>query len=109
MDERVVSRRFLLRTSAHAGLAALFGAAACGKSEPKVLSRADTSALSSLDAQVRVALAYVDVSVEPGKACAQCQQFLPGPAGACGSCRVLKGPINPAGYCKSFAAKPPPG
>jgi hypothetical protein len=109
MDERFLSRRALLRRSAEAGVAALLGATACGRSEPKALSCSDTSALPPLDAQVRVALAYVDVSLEPGKACAGCQQFTPGPADACGSCKVLKGPINPTGYCKSFAAKPPPG
>jgi hypothetical protein len=81
--------------------------AACGKSEPKALSCADTTTLPSTDAQMRTTLAYLDVSIEPGKSCLACQQFVAGPAGACGSCKVLKGSINPAGYCKSFLARPP--
>jgi hypothetical protein len=62
--------------------------------------------LSSTDAQTRVTLAYVDNSVEPGKSCTRCQQFIPAAPDACGTCKVVKGPINPSGYCKSFVAKP---
>jgi CheY-like chemotaxis protein len=54
----------------------------------------------------RPALLYVDNSTEPGKSCSRCQQFLPAAPGACGACKVVKGPINPDGYCKSFVAKP---
>jgi hypothetical protein len=56
---------------------------------------------------MRTTLSYLDVSIEPGKSCAACQQFVAGAPGACGTCKVLKGTINPAGYCKSFLAKPP--
>jgi hypothetical protein len=63
--------------------------------------------LPASDAQMRTTLSYLDVSIETGKSCVGCQQFVPGPAGACGTCKVLKGSINPAGYCKSFLAKPP--
>jgi hypothetical protein len=67
----------------------------------------DTSGLSAADAQVRVALAYVDSSTEPGKMCSSCQQFVAPPtAGTCGTCKVLKGNVSPFGYCKSFVAKP---
>ena len=62
--------------------------------------------LSAADAQVRVSLQYVDNSVEAGKMCSLCQQFIPAAPDACGTCKVVKGPINPKGYCKSFAAKP---
>jgi hypothetical protein len=105
VDEKL-SRRDVLQKSAAFGILAAFGAgAAACKSEPPKLSCVDTTSLSAADAQVRVALAYVDQSTMPGKDCDKCQQFLPGPANACGGCKVLRGPINPAGYCKSFAAK----
>jgi len=99
-----LSRRHLLEQGALFGVAVL-GAAACGKKE--ALRCMDTSTLSQPDLQVRMTLAYVDQSTEPGKFCSNCQQFLPPPApGSCGACKIVKGPINPAGYCKSFLAKP---
>ena len=99
------SRRQLLGSAATLGAFAVFGATACGK-KAAPLSCTDTSALAPADLSVRTALAYVDNSTEPGKSCLNCQQFIPPAApGTCGSCKVLKGPINPAGNCKSFAAK----
>lgn len=103
MDDKL-SRRDLLQQSAAYGVLAALGASACTQSLP-ALSCADTTSLSASDAQVRVSLGYVDASPMPGKACSGCQQFLPGPANQCGSCKVLRGSINPAGYCKSFVAR----
>jgi hypothetical protein len=104
MDEKM-SRRFVLRQSAVFGAFVAFGAAACNK--PAAMTCTDTSGLSPADVQVRTSLAYVDTSVEAGKTCSGCQQFVPAPsAGACGTCKVVKGPINPGGNCKSFVAKP---
>jgi len=100
-----LSRRELLSSATTLGALAVFGAAACGK-KATPLACTDTSALAPADLSVRTALAYADVSTEPGKSCLTCQQFVaPAAPGTCGSCKVLKGPINPAGYCKSFAAK----
>lgn len=79
----------------------------CGK--PTALSCADTTTLAPADAQVRVSLAYVDRSTEVGKSCSACQQFVPGPEGECGGCKVLKGSIDSAGFCRSFLAKDPTG
>jgi hypothetical protein len=104
MNEERVSRRDLLQKTAAFGVLAVVGAGACSKPESK-LSCTDTMSLSASDAQLRATLSYVDVSMEPGKSCAGCQQFLPGPANACGACKVLRGPINPTGDCKSFAPK----
>jgi hypothetical protein len=103
MDDKL-SRREILQRSAAFGVLAAVGSA-CGKEQPKALSCTDTMSLSASDAEVRKALAYVDISVEAGKECSGCQQFLPGTPGTCGTCKILKGPINPKGYCKSFVAK----
>ncbi|MGD0529072.1 MAG: hypothetical protein ABSE49_28295 [Polyangiaceae bacterium] len=104
MAERM-SRRVVLQQIPALGALVAFGAAACNK--PAALVCTDTSSLSPADAQVRVALNYVDTSVEAGKTCSGCQQFIPAPtAGVCGTCKVVKGPINPGGNCKSFVAKP---
>ncbi|HEX4449186.1 MAG TPA: high-potential iron-sulfur protein [Polyangiaceae bacterium] len=103
MDDKL-SRRDVLQKSAAFGMLAALGAGACSKPTSN-LSCADTTGLSSADAQVRVFLGYVDVSMQPGKACSGCQQYLPGPADACGGCKVLRGTVNPAGYCKSYAPR----
>jgi len=102
-----LSRRELLSNASALGALAVFGATACSKSGPAKLSCADTSSMAPADVSVRTALAYVDVSTEPGKSCNSCQQFVAAAAaGTCGTCKVVKGPINPTGYCKSFVAKP---
>ncbi len=102
-----LSRRELLARTVVLGAAAAFGAAACSKNKAPALTCTDTSGMSPTDLQVRTTLAYVDVSVEPGKTCSNCQQFVaPAAPGTCGACKVLKGPINQSGYCKSFVAKP---
>jgi len=101
-----ISRRNLLHGSS--SLCALaVGAGGCSKSAAPALSCADTTGLSPGDVQIRATLAYTDISTEPGKTCAKCQQFVAPPTeGSCGTCKVLKGPINPSGNCKSFVAKP---
>jgi hypothetical protein len=107
MDQKI-SRREVLTNVATLGAFAAFGAsAACSKS-PAALNCTDVTGLSPADVTVRTSLAYSDVSMEAGKSCTSCQQFVPPPAGvtACGTCKVVKGPINPKGYCKSFVAKP---
>lgn len=104
MDDKL-SRRDLMQQSAALGAFVIFGASACSK--PAKLVCTDVSSLAPADATVRTALAYVDVSTEPGKTCNNCQQFVPAPQpGSCGTCKVVKGPINPSGNCKSFVAKP---
>jgi hypothetical protein len=103
MDDKL-SRRDVIQKSAALGAFAVFGASACSK--PAAMVCTDTSSLAPADAQVRTALAYVDISTEPGKVCNGCQQFIPAPQPAtCGTCKVVKGPINPNGNCKSFVAK----
>jgi hypothetical protein len=100
-----LSRRDVLQRSAALGALAL-SAAACGKKTP-ALSCSDTTGMAPADVQIRTTLAYTDYSTEPGKTCTGCQQFVAPPTpNTCGTCKVLKGPVNPAGYCKSFVAKP---
>jgi hypothetical protein len=101
-----LSRRELLERSASLGAVAALLVTGCSKKVP-ALNCTDTTGLSATDVTVRTTLAYVDVSTEPGKSCSNCQQFVaPAAAGTCGTCKVLKGPINPTGYCKSFVVKP---
>jgi hypothetical protein len=104
MDEKL-SRRDLFQRSAALGVFSLVGASGCSKAQSAGPACTDTSALEAADVQVRTTLAYADVSTEPGKVCTSCQQFLPGPPAACGTCKILRGPISPYGSCKAFVAK----
>ncbi len=69
------------------------------------LSCTDTTGVTPSDLQMRNSLAYSDTSTEPEKACDKCLHFLPGPENACGTCRLVRGPIHPKGTCKSFVPK----
>jgi hypothetical protein len=104
MDDKL-SRRTVLQRGAAFGTLAVFDSAACSKQSASLVCT-DTFGLSPSDLSARTALAYVDNSVEPGKTCTRCRQFIPNTVGnTCGTCRVVKGPINPNGTCKSFLAK----
>lgn len=104
MDDKL-SRRHLLQNAAALGGLAVFGAAACSKTAAP-LNCTDTTGLAAADVTTRTSLGYTDVSTEVGKSCTNCQQFVPTSPTTCGTCKVLKGPINPKGYCKSFVLKP---
>ena len=64
----------------------------------------DVSGLSELDLKMRnETLQYVAVSPEPDKICDNCKFWVPPEAGqTCGGCTLIKGPINPKGYCTSW-------
>lgn len=115
-------RDFLLRASA-LGVAAAGGGsllAACGGKEatPDVQPPAssetvaegscnDLTGLTEQEKQMRGALQYVDVTDIPDKRCDNCQLYIPPEGGAaCGGCKILKGPVAPAGHCTSWAAMP---
>ena len=81
-------------------------AVGCRRTEAMPASCNDTTSLSAADAATRTTLGYVDKSPNDGQRCASCQQFVAAQeSGACGGCKLLKGPIHPRGYCKAFAAK----
>lgn len=101
----LITRRAALVRVAALPLAAVISAelVACSK-EPQCN---DASGLSPDDARLRTDVAaYVEQSPDPAKRCAGCMQFTSAGDKACGSCKVVKGPINPGGTCKLFVAKP---
>jgi hypothetical protein len=98
-------RRDALRHLAVVSLSALApaGLVACSKRP----SCTDVSGLTTDEATQRnVTASYSDEALDAAKRCALCAQFVPGPPKSCGSCKVVKGPINPDGTCKLFVAKP---
>lgn len=98
----MLSRREVLRGSVAFGGLVVLG---CKGKQPAPICT-DSSGLSSEDAAARTTLQYVDHATDDARACKRCTQFLEAQSdGACGSCRVIKGPISPAGSCKLFASK----
>jgi hypothetical protein len=66
---------------------------------------ADVSALSQPELTMRnETLKYVAHSTEPDKRCDNCKFWEPPSNGdeTCGACTLIKGPINPKGYCTSW-------
>ena len=126
MKNKDFSRRdFLLRASA-IGAAAVGGTtllAACGGKgggaeapaaetpaapAPSTASAScnDLTGLTDQEKQMRTALQYVDETPIAEKRCDNCQLYIEAEGAAtCGGCKILKGPIAPAGYCTSWAAK----
>ena len=77
---------------------------ACGGK--KALVCTDTTGLAAADVQLRQLQEYVDASTQADKNCANCNFYNVAPApDSCGSCKVLKGPVSPAGTCKLWVKK----
>jgi len=75
----------------------------CSKEE---LDCKDTDGLNTAAKQLRTALEYQDRSpLGEAKNCVNCQFYRPVPKNECGACTLVQGPINPAGYCNSWAPK----
>lgn len=97
MADGVARRRLLLSC---AGLGATLFTGGCKRSET-----CPPSQLAPEDSKLRETLKYTDRSPDPQKLCNGCQQYLPNTDADCGGCKLLKGPIHPAGYCTLFSAK----
>lgn len=121
-NSQEISRRSFIQTGITLGSAAgvlVLTGAACDSSKPAAQNNAggstaqpaaagctDLTGLSDADKQTREQLKYADKSVVTGKSCDNCQLYEAAAAGkTCGACKVVKGPINPKGYCTAWAAK----
>ena len=104
MSDEKLSRRSALKISLSVLPLAVGGAAlldACGSSE---LDCSDVSGLTAAEAATRTNLEYVQASPHGAeKDCLVCR-FFTGNESQCGSCTLVKGPINPHGYCNSWTA-----
>jgi hypothetical protein len=66
----------------------------------------DVTALSPADLHTRDDVAkYVDQTLEATKRCSICAQYIAAAPNQCGTCKVVKGPINPDGACTLFSLK----
>jgi hypothetical protein len=94
------SRRTFIKKGAF-GLLVLSGANAC---QMKRFTCSDETSLDETQKATRKSLAYTDVSSDKNKLCKDCVQWVP-LGDECGNCKVLAGPVHPAGTCNLFAAK----
>jgi hypothetical protein len=69
------------------------------------LSCLDTTALASNDVVARGALGYMDRSPDSVHSCANCNHFTTAGTDRCGSCRLIRGPIHPDGWCRVWVVK----
>jgi hypothetical protein len=105
MNDRTLSRREILRGSVHLAIIGSVSMVLGGCSKTP-LECTDISALDAADRQLRESLEYQDQSpLGKDKSCQSCEFFKPAGRNECGSCTLIQGPINPAGYCNSWAAK----
>jgi hypothetical protein len=103
MNRELVSRRSLL--SSALSIAAVGTAAdsllACSKSAPLC---SDPAHLTDAENSLRTSLNYQEHSGQDGQACAGCAFFQADKDSLCGTCKLLKGPVNPLGRCDSWSA-----
>ncbi len=97
-----ISRRRALRVLVVSGSALAIG---CGAAEPPALRCDDVTGLSPSDADFRRGQGYVERSTRPGRTCDSCNFYQAGAASACGECTLIRGPINPAGYCNLWVQR----
>ena len=107
MTDPKFTRRSLLRTGVQLSAAgvALTALNACGEDKPKGTVCADPNALSVAENSLRKASHYVEQAPDPAKNCSGCA-FFHAETAPCGKCELFQGPVNQAGHCDSWAAKP---
>ena len=121
MSEKLNRREFLQKLSM-VGLGVIGAGSlmnACGKEEQQTPAPqtaqpamkeadpcADLGGLTAEEKQLRATFEYVAKSPFPEKLCDNCGFWIaPEGDSPCGGCQIMKGPINPKGYCKSWVAK----
>ena len=67
----------------------------------------DVSDLSDADLATRKQYNYTGQTPNQDKFCSNCLHWHPATgSGPCGTCELVKGPINPNGYCDQWMEKP---
>ena len=102
MTDRIPRREAIHRLLTIAGAAAFPGALAGCNSKP---SCNDVTGLTPEDVTARSDAKYLDQAADGTKTCGTCLQFVATAKGGCGTCKVLKGPVSPAGGCKLWVSR----
>jgi hypothetical protein len=108
MSNKLSRRDFISRGLSIGAVGVVAGAvlSACGKKEGGGAEGCDdVSKLSASDKGVRTGSKYVAKTPHKGKQCDNCLHWTPPTDGPCGGCKVVKGPIDPVGYCNLWVKK----
>jgi hypothetical protein len=103
------SRRAFLKRCVAAGAAGLgagtfLTACGSGEQESSTTTCVDPSTLTEAEKQQRQNFGYVAQTPNPDQRCNNCQFWQPDAAdGDCGGCQLFPGPVNPKGWCNSWA------
>jgi hypothetical protein len=118
-----LSRKKFLKNIFFSGAVILGGStllAACGGGEKKPEGNentsqqsnvndpcSDVSNLSDAELATRKQFNYTGQTTDSDKYCSNCLHWVPSTGnGPCGTCELVKGPINPNGYCDQYMKKP---
>ena len=96
-----MDRKTFLRLAV-VGTASL-GLAACRKAAHFTCTEAP--GLDAEQAAARVTLGYSDLAADEARSCLSCNHYTVAAEGSCGSCRLVRGPIHPAGTCRVWVAR----
>jgi hypothetical protein len=67
------------------------------------LTCTDTGGLQEAEVRTRTTNEYVERSATEGQFCFNCDNYQrPQAAGRCATCRTVRGPINPGGWCTAW-------
>lgn len=110
------SRRRFLVAGTLAGSAVALGCTGGRSDAPAVAERAeaydpeldcsDTVGLFPAEIETRVRNEYTQRSPHDDQYCFNCSNFIaPAEPETCGTCKTVKGPIQPLGWCKSWTEK----
>ncbi len=109
MSNSLSRRQFLGRTLSIGAAGVIVGAAiGCGKKERS--GGGDDagcdSNIAEADKALRKSSAYLEKTPHAGKTCDNCMHWVAPEGGKpCGGCKVVKGTINPKGYCNLWVKK----
>lgn len=111
-----ISRKDFLKNVVYSGVLLMGDGillSACGgqKKQPGNVANdpcTNLTGLSQADLETRTQFNYTGHTPNKDKYCGNCIHFHPPTNGSdpCGTCEIVKGPINPDGYCTQWMAKP---
>lgn len=104
-------KRLFVTSFAAFGITALLEA--CGGNEEKQPVQknfndpcGDLTGLTEAEIQTRKQFEYVPATPDKEKTCSNCAHYvLPKEGNVCGTCQLVKGPINANGYCNQWFKK----
>lgn len=101
-----IDRRKALRVIGSSVAATVVSASGVAFADDAKVDCSKEGEIDKTSKQMRTALKYVDKSPKKGQNCVGCLQWVAPEKGKnCGGCKLFTGPVNPNGYCLSFAPK----